>query len=133
MESYLQGTKGSEKIFVNSVGKVTETTDYVEPVAGNNVYLTIDKDLQIAAYRILEERLASILYSTIINAKEFDTSSVSSSKIKIPIYDVYFALINNNVIDIGHFNEPGAAETEQAVYSQYVERKNLFLKTCAGN
>ncbi len=128
MESYLQGTKGSEKIFVNSVGKVTETTDYVEPVAGNNVYLTIDKDLQIAAYRILEERLASILYSTIINAKEFDTSSVSSSKIKIPIYDVYFALINNNVIDIGHFNEPGAAETEQAVYSQYVERKKLVFE-----
>lgn len=37
MESYLQGTKGSEVIFVNSVGKVTDTTNYVEPIAGNDV------------------------------------------------------------------------------------------------
>lgn len=46
MESYLQGVKGSETIFVDNVGKVTDTANYVEPVAGNNIYLTIDKDLQ---------------------------------------------------------------------------------------
>ena len=79
MESELQGTKGSETIFVDNVGKVTDTIDYVEPVAGNDVYLTIDKDLQIAVYKILEERLAGILCTNIINAKEFDTSEVSSS------------------------------------------------------
>ena len=101
MESYLQGTKGSEVIFVNSVGKVTDTTNYVEPIAGNDVYLTIDKDLQIAAYKVLEEHLAGILCTNIINAKEFDASKVSSSKIKIPIYDVYFALINNSIINNG--------------------------------
>ena len=123
MESELQGMKGSETIFVNSVGKVTEITDYVEPVAGNDVYLTIDKDLQIAAYKILEEKLASILYTNIINAKEFNTSEVSSSKIKIPIYDVYFALINNNVINTEHFTADDAGETEQAVYGKYVDRK----------
>lgn len=123
METYLQGTKGSETIFVNSVGKVTETTNYVEPVAGNDVYLTIDKDLQIAAYKILEEKLASILYTNIINAKEFNTGDVSSSNIKIPIYDVYYALINNNVIDTSHFSEKDAGETEKAVYEKYLERK----------
>lgn len=123
MESELQGIKGSETIFVNSVGKVTETTDYVEPVAGNDVYLTIDKDLQIAAYKILEEHLAGILCTNIINAKEFDSSKVSSSKIKIPIYDVYFALINNAVIDTGHFGEADAGETEKQVYEKYLERK----------
>lgn len=123
METQLQGTKGSETIFVNSVGKVTETTDYHEPVAGNDVYLTIDKDLQIAAYKILEEELASILYTNIINAKEFDASKVTSSKIKIPIYDVYFALINNNIIDVEHFDDPDAKETEQLVQERFVERK----------
>lgn len=129
MESYLQGTKGSETIFVNSVGKVTETTDYVEPVAGNDIYLTIDKDLQIAAYKILEEKLASILYTNIINAKEFNTNDVSSSKIKIPIYDVYYALINNNVIDTSHFAEADAGETEKAVHGMYVERKASVFDT----
>ncbi len=123
METYLQGTKGSETIFVNSVGKVTETTNYVEPVAGNDIYLSIDKDLQIAAYKILEQKLASILYTNIINAKEFNTSDVSSSKIKIPIYDVYYALINNNVIDTSHFAGKDAGETEKEVYETYLERK----------
>ena len=36
METQLQGIKGNETIFVNSVGKVTETTDYHEPIAGND-------------------------------------------------------------------------------------------------
>lgn len=123
METQLQGIKGSETIFVNSVGKVTETTDYHEPIAGNDVYLTIDKDLQIATYKILEEELASILYTNIINAKDFDASKVSSSKIKIPIYDVYFALLDNNVIDISHFTDPNAGETEKLVEKRFEERK----------
>lgn len=127
METYLQGTKGRETIFVNSVGKVTETTNYVEPVAGNDVYLTIDKDLQIAAYKILEEKLASILYTNIINAREFNTGDVSSSNIKIPIYDVYYALINNNVIDTAHFSQKDAGETEKAVYEKYLEHKALVF------
>lgn len=123
METKLQGIKGNETIFVNSVGKVTETTDYHEPIAGNDVYLTIDKDLQIAAYKILEEELASILYTNIINAKDFDASKVTSSKIKIPIYDVYFALLDNNVIDISHFTDPNAGETEKLVKERFEERK----------
>lgn len=123
METQLQGIKGSRTIFVDSLGKVTDITNYVEAVAGNNVYLTIDRDLQIAAYKILEEKLASILYTNIINAREFDTADVSSSKIKIPIYDVYFALINNNVIDIDHFKERDAKENERTVYASYLERK----------
>ena len=124
METWLQGTKGSETIFVNSVGKVTETTNYQEPVAGNDVYLTIDKDLQITAYKILEEELASILYTNIINTKTFDASSVTSSKIKIPIYDVYFALIDNNIIDISHFTDDHAGETEKQVQEKFEEHKS---------
>ena len=125
MESYLQGTKGKETIVVNHVGKVTENIDYVEPVAGNNVYLTIDKDLQIAVYKILEEKLASILYTNIINAREH--TAATASKIKIPIYDVYFALINNNVIDTGHFSAPDANAGEREVYQLYLDRKRLCL------
>ena len=123
METQLQGIKGSRTIFVNSLGKVTDTTNYVEPIAGNDVYLTIDKDLQIAVYKILEEKLASILYTNIINAKEFNNSDVSSSNIKIPIYDVYYALINNNVIDTEHFGANDAGENEKAVYISFEDRK----------
>jgi len=129
MESYLQGVKGSETVFVNSVGKVIETSNYVQPVAGNDIYLSIDKDLQIAAYKILEEKLASILYTNIVNAKEVNTENVSSSKIKIPITDVYFALINNNIIDTENFAEIKAGEAEKAVYVKFTERKETVFAT----
>ena len=129
MESWLQGTKGSETIFVDNVGKVTETTNYVEPVAGNNVYLTLDKDLQIAVYKILEQKLAGILCSTIINAREFNTAESKSSNIKIPIYDVYFALINNNVIDTEHFSDAAAGRNEKDVYAAFLERKATVFET----
>ncbi len=129
MESWLQGKKGSETVIVNSMGKVIATTDYTESMAGNDVYLTLDHDLQIAAYKILEQKLASILYSNIINAKEFNTENVSSGKIKIPIYDVYFALINNNVIDMDHFKEAAAGESEKEVYESFLLRKDSVFET----
>ncbi|MCR4989905.1 MAG: penicillin-binding protein [Lachnospiraceae bacterium] len=127
MESYLQGKKGSETIFVNSVGKTTEVANYIEPIAGNDIYLTIDKDLQIAVYKMLEEHLASILYTKIINAKEFDASSVSASKIMIPIYDVYIALFNNNVIDIDHLGETDAKDNEKIIYERYMSKKEAVF------
>lgn len=129
MESWLQGKKGSETVFVNNMGKVIGTISYVEAVAGNDVYLTIDKDLQIAAYKILEQKIASIVYSNIINAREFNVENVSSSNIKIPIYDVYFALINNNVINIDHFKEAAAGENEKAVYDSFLSRKESVFET----
>lgn len=129
MEQYLQGHKGEETIFVNSVGKTTEVSEYVEPTAGSDVYLTIDKDLQIATYKILEQNLASILCTKIINQKEFDASEVSASKIMIPIYDVYVALFDNNVINIDHLSEPTALEHERIIYEKYIEkRKSVFDK-----
>lgn len=128
MEQYLQGHKGEETIFVNSVGKTTEVAEYVEPTAGSDVYLTIDKDLQIATYKILEQNLASILYTKIINQKEFDTSEVSASKIMIPIYDVYVALFDNNVIDIEHLSDPGALEHERGIYEKYVDKRSAIFE-----
>lgn len=126
MESELQGTKGSEDVVVDNVGKVIETSNRVEPVAGNHVYLTIDKDLQEAVYNILEAKVASILLTKIRNIKEF-TPGENAGDILIPIDDVYFALFDNNVIDTAHFVENNAGENEQAVYAAFLERKQEVL------
>ena len=53
MDAKLQGKKGSETVFVDVMGKELETTDHKEPAAGNNVYLSIDADLQKAVYHLL--------------------------------------------------------------------------------
>ncbi len=128
MESVLQGTKGSETVYVDNTGQVIETSNYVDSVAGNDVYLTIDKDLTEACYNIIEQSLAGILVSKIQNVKTYTFSSTSnSSNIVIPIYDVYYAIFDNDVLDINHFSQPQAGENEKAIYEQFVSKNESTL------
>ncbi len=130
METVLQGRKGSETVYVDNVGKVIETSDRVEAIAGNNIYLTLDADLQRVGYHILESRLAGILLDKIENIKEYKPpENGSSANICIPIYDVYFACINNSVIDLSHFASAYASETEQDVYQTYLDKKARVFET----
>ncbi len=125
MELTLQGNKGYETVVVDHMGKVIAITDRKDATSGKDVYLTIDKDLTEAVYEILEQHLAGLIASKIVNKKEYIAKeNASSSDIVIPIYDVYFALINNNVIDTDHFTKPKAGETEKAVYQAYLEYKD---------
>ena len=56
-ESYLHGTDGKMKIKEDKNGNVTEIEVLTEPIAGNDVYLTIDINLQIAAEDGLAENV----------------------------------------------------------------------------
>lgn len=129
MDTTLKGSKGSETVLVDNLGRVQETTKRVEPAAGNDVYLSIDVELQEAVYHLLEQEIAGILYSKIENTREYNASLTSTaSNIKIPIYDVYYALVNNNVIDISHFEEADASKTEKAVYKAFEKKQKSVLK-----
>lgn len=131
-EKYLAGTKGLEKVSVSASGKYLETIERTEPVAGQDVYLTIDSDYQKAFYKIIERNLAGILLTKIVNSTDAGTRGISAKDIKIPIYDVYFALINNNVIDISKFNEDGATKLEKEVYQKYLTRKEDVIAELKG-
>ncbi len=133
MEIELQGTKGSETVYVDNLGKVIETSDRVEATAGNDIYLTIDSDLQKAAYHILETKIASILLTKLENIKEYKVpEGGSGGNIPIPIYDVYYACINNSVIDTSHFASQYAGETEKEVYETYLDKKSRVFDTLRG-
>ncbi len=127
MEEYLQGEKGKDAIYVDNMGKIIETISHVDPTAGNDVYLSIDADLQKAVYNMLEQKLAGILVSKIINMKEYNNDVVKSSRMMIPIDDVYYALINNNVIDIDHISGENAAAYEKQVYAAYLDKQARVL------
>lgn len=128
LETYLQGVKGNEIVYVNNLGKVIDNNKTVDPVAGNDVYLTIDRDLQVATYNILEQKLAGILVSKIQNVKTFDPpEGMNASKFIIPITDVYYALFNNSVIDINHLSAEDAGENEAMIYQAYLsKRESVF-------
>ncbi len=130
MEMLLQGTKGSETLYVDNLGKVIDTSDRVESVAGKDIVLTIDPDLQITCYHIIESNLAGILMDKIKNIKEYEPPEHSTSAdIQIPIYDVYYACINNNIIDTSHFTSPYAGEAEKEVYAAYLDKQNRVFET----
>ena len=131
-EETLRGKKGYQTVVRNSAGTTTEVLETKEPVAGNDLYLTIDSDLQKASYVLLEKELVAILLERIWNSKSYGSKGTSSDDIMIPINDVYFALLDNNVIDINHFSADDATALEKSVYAKYVsEEKNVFqtLKT----
>lgn len=124
METTLQGVKGYEKVIVDNTGKVRTILERTEAQSGNDVYLTIDRDLTIAVYNIVEQKLAGLVSQKIINAKEYKPGPNSdSSDIRIPIYDVYFAVINNSIVDMEHFAAEDAGENERAVYESYLTYK----------
>ncbi len=129
MELDLQGIKGSKLVYVDNLGKEIEVADEVDPVSGNNVYLTIDKELQKAVYNILEQKIAGVLVDKIKNIKEYVPGpNDSATSILIPIDDVYYALFNNNVIDTNHFKEEDAGDTEKTVYNRYMEKQEEILR-----
>lgn len=129
METYLQGRKGKEVFYADSLGKVIQTSQRIEPEAGNDIYLTIDAELQKAVYNLLEQKLAGVLVAKIDNVKEVNKTDVASSKIRIPIDDVYYALLNNNVVDISHFGESDAKEYEKQIYQKFLDKENRAINS----
>ncbi len=127
MEEYLSGTKGVELLTVNDSNKIIETSVQKEPVAGYNIYLSIDREQQIAYYHILERNLAAILLSKLNNGYNYGTKGTKASGILIPIYEVYNALISNNVIDITQFKQADATDLERTVYSYFEEKRDSIF------
>ena len=132
MELELQGKDGQETVTVDNLGKVLKIDDNttVEPVAGNDVYLSVDADWQSAIYQILKQRVAGILLNKIEAVKEYDYKGENdASKIIIPIYDVYNALIANSVIDIDKFSREEASDTEKNLYAKFQQKQQEVFDT----
>ena len=132
MELTLQGTDGKETVSVDNLGKVLkiDKDTKVEPVAGDDVQLTIDTDWQSAIYQILKQRVAGVLLTKIDAAKTFDYTYVTdASQIRIPIYDVYNALISNSVIDITKFSNDDASDIEKNLYAKFQQKQQRVFDT----
>ena len=134
MDEYLQGEKGEEIIYVNNVGKVIEREVIKEPKAGNDVYLTIDKDMQITAYKLLEEKLAGIILRKMSNVLDYTRNpNISASNIIIPVGDIYYSFIGNEILDIDHFAHEKSSATEKAVYAKFSVRQENMINNVISN
>lgn len=123
MELELKGKKGSQTAYVDNVGRILDVTSEVQPVAGNNIWLTQDLNLQKGIYHILEKQLAGVLVKTIKNKEASEITYTDSSSIEIPIKDAYFQLINNNVLSLDEFSLPEASDVEKQIHSRYLSAR----------
>ncbi len=126
-QDVLSGEKGLVNIAVDGLGRPTEELSSEDPVAGSDIYLTIDPDLQRAIYQLIEQNLSGILLDKINNSKDAGTKGHSSTNIRIPIYDVYFAFINNEIINTSHFESDQASDLEKQVYKTFLNKYNEVL------
>ena len=129
MESTLRGSKGSRTMFVDNVGHIMEVSKESASVAGNDVYLTIDRELQIGIYHIIEQQLAGILVSKIVNQDEPNTENTNSTNRLIPVKDAYFQLINNNILNIDRFSQENASDIEKNIYSKFLDYKEKTINS----
>lgn len=127
MDSLLRGTKGVEELSVNASGKVLSSVTKTTPKAGDDIYLTIDRELQISCYHILENNIAAILISKIVNSMDYGGKGKTANKITIPVYEVYNAFIANALLDIAHFRSEDATDLEKKVYQTFLTKKDTVI------
>ena len=114
MESTLRGRPGRETFYVDSVGRVTQVLNSEEPAAGEDVWLTIDAQLQETIYHLLEQKLAGILLSNLVPEKD-----EGSDEWSIDARDVILAVIENQVLDTAAFGEADAGAGERRLYAAF--------------
>ena len=120
MEAELQGIKGSRTMYLDSVGRILEVTEETEPVTGNDIYLTIDHDLQIGIYHLIEQNLAGILVDKLDNELVYNPAGASASNRRLSIYEAYYQMINNNILDMDRFAEADADSAQHRLYESYL-------------
>jgi len=86
LDEYLAGKSGAEQVEVNVTGKVIKALGRIDPVPGDNVVLTIDYELQKAAWEALEGRRGSAVVIdprdgsilTLVSTPSFDPNLFNS-------------------------------------------------------
>lgn len=77
-EDYLHGTNGRRRVEVDSVGNTTKILEQINPKPGNNVYLSIDLDLQLKAEEALKKTLSLIRKGGVYTSKYGDFNMAAS-------------------------------------------------------
>ncbi len=115
-ESFLRAYDGYQKVEVNHLGETMKVLEENEPSIGNNVVITLNHDLQIETYHILEQNLADIIADNLYYRKPRKKSAVL-------LKEVFDSIFRYNLIDISEENLE-----QTATGSRMVEKANNFIE-----
>lgn len=129
MESELRGQKGIETAEVDDFGRRVRTIDTQEAVKGNNVFLTIDLDLQRDTYNSIQKRLSEAIVERLKGGS--NTVKALSGK------DVIISMVESNQLSITQMEKAQPHTKQREIYDllheeymnidEYV-RKEMSLK-----
>ena len=114
MEEYLRGIDGGRRIEVDSLGRTIRTLEEKKPVPGNNVYLTIDLELQKATENALKDTMAKIRSGEMGEA--YPNANIGSAVVLNVNTGAILALANEPAFD-PNFSVTGSIDNE--VWSKY--------------
>ena len=123
-ETDLHGTDGTQTLYVDNLGKVLEVKNSTPALAGNDIYLSIDSDLQKYCYDMLEKEIANIIITHLVDAAYAPDHNIHHD---IPITDVYAAFFNNNQLSMEHMSSANASELESSIYRNFLEHQQYTL------
>lgn len=117
-EEHLRGQDGVMEISYDADGNVISKTYIKEPISGNDVYLTIDIELQIAAENSLKETVDSLAYSDSGSIVALDPNSGEVLVIaSYPTYDL--TQFSSQDYYNGLLNDPANPLFDRALLGEY--------------
>jgi penicillin-binding protein 2 len=129
MEEALKGSNGTKEVDINQAGRIQNILSITDPVPGKDIYLSLDHNLQTAAYQLLEQHIAGILLDNLIDAADFNKTGLSdSSDIRIPVYDVYYAFIKNNLLQLPSNENTDLSPLEKEISRRFQKKQNEIVK-----
>lgn len=119
-EETISGHKGVKKVYLDNVGHITEVISSTESVAGHDIYLTVDTELQKKLYEVIENKLTDIILEHLRESGpkfEYKEGGVMD-KIYILMPEVYSSFITNNLVSLSSLNHP-TTDLEKSVYAVF--------------
>ncbi len=127
LELDLQGEKGEQTMFLDSLGHILEVTESRNAKAGEDYYLTVDKDLSVAIYNLIEQKLAGIILGKLVDRKVRITTSMNNADRLISSYSVYNQFIANNLLDLDFIEGAQDGTAGHRVYEAWKSGQSRVL------
>lgn len=117
-EDRLKGSKGGKIVKLNKNGRVLEELGSRDSYPGQTIQLTIDKDVQAAAEKALDERMAELRQNPYGQRRSDTTNATRGAAVVINVNTgAIIALASRPGYDPNDFATPGKLSTE--AYNQY--------------
>ena len=120
-EETLSGDKGEKKVYLDNVGHITEVLSEKQSVAGHDIYLTIDTELQKKLYEVIENKLTDIILEHLRDAgaaKYQYTAEGVMDEIYILMPEVYASFLTNNLVSLSKLHSP-SSDLEKSIHSAF--------------